>query len=95
LKTYLLIIKLFGISGKTFYIRTFNYFILRDGLSTKYRIAPNGMKMTIKSINKLSFPWNLLFRISIIAMIGSNNTKINTKGIIKNKLKIPILQTIY
>jgi len=53
------------------------------------------MKMRIKSINKLSFPWNLLFRISIIAMIGSNNTKINTKGIIKNKLKIPILQTIY
>ena len=48
----------------------------------------------MRSISRLSFPSNLLLRISIIAIIGSSNAKITTKGTRKNKLKIPILYRI-
>jgi hypothetical protein len=51
---------------------------------------PKGMKMTIKTINKVSFPWNLLFTISIMAIIGKISPRITANGI-KNKTKSPII----
>ena len=72
-------------------IQNMNYFNFREGPRMKYNMAPNGIKITIKSIKILSFPSNLLLRISTMAMIGSNNTKMNIKGIKNNKDNIPIL----
>jgi len=48
-------------------------------------MAPNGMKITIRSNNMLSFPLNLLLRISIIAIIGISKTNIKINGTMKNR----------
>jgi hypothetical protein len=41
--------------------------------------------MTMSNIRILSFPENLLFRISIIAITGNKRPRINTTGIINRK----------
>jgi len=53
-------------------------------------IEPRGIKITIKNISRLSFPGNLLFKISTMAIIGNKRQKIKANGISIRIKKSPI-----
>jgi hypothetical protein len=53
-------------------------------------IDPRGIKITIKNISRLSFPENLLLKISTMAITGNNRQKIKAIGISARIKKSPI-----